>query len=296
MYIPYNLRLDCALMHKIRWDDLQYIYSVARHGALSAAARELGVNHATVLRRITALEAAQGVTLFDRPPGGYRLRAEGRDLLAALTSMGETVEHLERVLPTLGKGLEGSFRITTTDSIAEFLMPQYLAALQRVHPEVQVELVVSNMSMDPKHPDAEISLRPAKKLPDWLEGRRVAAMNMTGYKAGNVARDANWLALSGPILRSPLGEWQAEQPEETLGLKADSFCTLARMADAGLGRVMLPNFIGAAFQTLKPIPGARTYQTSIWAAAHPDMMRSERVLVAIDFFANALASDPRLPG
>ncbi len=64
-------------MHKIRWDDLQFVHAVARHGALSAAARELGVNHATVLRRITALEAAQGVTLFDRPPGGYRLRPEG---------------------------------------------------------------------------------------------------------------------------------------------------------------------------------------------------------------------------
>ena len=101
-------------MHKIRWDDLQYVHAVARHGALSAAARELGVNHATVLRRISALETAQGVTLFDRPPGGYRLRPEGRDLLAALNAMGETVEHLERVLPTLGKGLVGSFRVTTT--------------------------------------------------------------------------------------------------------------------------------------------------------------------------------------
>lgn len=283
-------------MHKIRWDDLQYIYAVARHGALSAAARELGVNHATVLRRVTGLETALGVTLFDRPPGGYRLRAEGRDLLTALNTMGETVEHLERVLPTLGKGLEGSFRVTTTDSIAELLMPRYLADLQRVHPEVQVELVVSNMSMDPKHPDAEISIRPALALPDWLEGRRVAAMNMTGYKADCVARDAKWLAMSGPLLRSPLGEWQADQPEDTLGLKADSFCTLARMADAGLGRVMLPNFIGAASPNLKPISGARTYQTNIWAAAHPDLMRVERVRVAIDFFANALSTDPRLPG
>ena len=68
MYILYYLRLDCAPMHKIRWDDLQYVHAVARHGALSAAARELGVNHATVLRRITALETAQGVTLFDRLP------------------------------------------------------------------------------------------------------------------------------------------------------------------------------------------------------------------------------------
>ena len=59
---------------------------------------------------------------------------------------------------------------------------------------------------------------------------------------------------------------------------------------------MLPCFIGAASANLKPITGALKFQTNIWAAAHPDMMRSERVRLALDFFANALGSDPRLPG
>ena len=57
-------------MHNIRWDDLQYVLAVAEHGSLSAAARALGVNHATVLRRITAFEEDIGLALFDRPPGG----------------------------------------------------------------------------------------------------------------------------------------------------------------------------------------------------------------------------------
>jgi len=283
-------------MHKIRWDDLQYVYAVARHGALSAAARELGVNHATVLRRITALEAAQGVILFDRPPGGYRLRPEGRDLLAALDGIGDAVEHLERVLPTIGKGLEGSFRITTTDSIADLLMPRYLADLQRIHPKLHVELIVSNTPMDPKHPDAEISIRPALAMPKGLDGRQAATMNFSGYKAKGVSANARWLGLTGPLVRSPLGRWQDEQPEETLGFRADRFGTLARMAEAGLGPVMLPSFLGAASDHLHPIKGAPHYKTNIWVASHPDLMRAERVKVAIDFFANALASDPRLPG
>lgn len=296
MYIPYYLRLDCARMHKIRWDDLQYIYAVARHGALSAAARELGVNHATVLRRITALEAAQGVTLFDRPPGGYRLRPEGRDLLTALDGIGDAVEHLERVLPTIGKGLEGSFRITTTDSIADLLMPRHLANLQRVHSKLHVELVVSNIPMDPRRPDAEISIRPALNMPDGLKGRLAATMNFSGYRAKGVSANARWLGLAGPLVRSPLGRWQEEQPEETLGFRADRFGTLARMAEAGLGPVMLPSFIGAASEHLRPIKDSPRFKTNIWVAAHPDLMRAERVKVAIDFFAEALATDPRLPG
>ena len=283
-------------MHKIRWDDLQYVYAVARHGALSAAARELGVNHATVLRRITALEAAQGVTLFDCPPGGYRLRPEGHDLLATLDGIGVAVERLERMLPTFGKNLEGSFRITTTDSIADILMPRYLADLQRVHSKLNVELLVSNTPVDPKRHDAEISIRPVLELPDGMEGRLAATMNFSAYRAKGVPKSARWLGLSGRLVRSPLGAWQAEQPDETLGFRADSFLTLARMAESGLGPVMLPSFVGASSDKLLAIQGAPPFKTNIWVAAHPDLIRAERVQVAIDFFADALAADPRLPG
>ena len=63
-------------MHRLDWTDLQYVLAVARAGSLAAAARELGVNHATVLRRVARLEEAQGAKVFDRHPGGYRLVAD----------------------------------------------------------------------------------------------------------------------------------------------------------------------------------------------------------------------------
>jgi DNA-binding transcriptional LysR family regulator len=55
------------------WDDLRYFLAVARSGSLSGAARELGVNHSTVLRRIHSYEERQGVRLFERLPTGYAL-------------------------------------------------------------------------------------------------------------------------------------------------------------------------------------------------------------------------------
>ena len=42
-----------ARMHRIAWDDLRYVLAVAEAGSLAAAARTLGVNHTTVLRRVT---------------------------------------------------------------------------------------------------------------------------------------------------------------------------------------------------------------------------------------------------
>jgi DNA-binding transcriptional LysR family regulator len=55
------------------WDDIRYFLSVARCGNVSSAAKELGVNHSTVSRRIQALEERHGVRLFERLPSGYEM-------------------------------------------------------------------------------------------------------------------------------------------------------------------------------------------------------------------------------
>jgi DNA-binding transcriptional LysR family regulator len=44
----------------IDWDDIRYFLAVARGGSVRAAALGLGVNHATVLRRIAQLEDRLG--------------------------------------------------------------------------------------------------------------------------------------------------------------------------------------------------------------------------------------------
>ena len=77
------------------------------HGSLSAAARMLGVNHATVLRRITALEARFGMQLFDRPPGGYRLKPGGQDVLNTIQMIGRSVDRLERSFTAIGTPCNG---------------------------------------------------------------------------------------------------------------------------------------------------------------------------------------------
>ncbi len=59
-------------MHsKENWDDLRYILAVAEHGSVSATARHLGVNHATVLRHVAAFEARHQIELFEKSARGY---------------------------------------------------------------------------------------------------------------------------------------------------------------------------------------------------------------------------------
>src|SRR3989442_4190450 len=72
---------------RIDWEDVRFFAALARHGSLSATARALTVNHATVARRLAALEQALGAKLFKRRPTGYELTPAGRSALEAADAM-----------------------------------------------------------------------------------------------------------------------------------------------------------------------------------------------------------------
>ena len=63
----------------LRWEPIRYFVAVARAGSVMAAARQLGVGHATVLRNVARLEAGLGLRLFDHVRTGYRLTADGEE-------------------------------------------------------------------------------------------------------------------------------------------------------------------------------------------------------------------------
>ena len=303
LYIRQFFAINCASMHKIRWDDLQFVLAVAEHRSLSGAARALGVNHTTVLRRILALEEALGVTLFDRPPGGYRIKPEAREIISTIETMGRSVDRLKRVLPMMGKGLEGSLRLTTTDSFADIIVPPHLNELAQLHPKLDVELVVSNMPVDMSRPEAEVTLRPAKALPEGLTGRRIGDMTFQVFAhpdyladhSGVDYADHRWLGITAPGTRSPVGQWQEANIAEHIGLRTDSFLTLARMAEVGLGPAMIPTFVGRHSSVLRRAPQFQDeMSTGLWIATHPDLMHLERVTAMLSFFEEAVAKDAAL--
>jgi DNA-binding transcriptional LysR family regulator len=91
------------------WDDLRYVLAVANAGSLAGAARSLGVNHTTVLRRIIAFEKGLGLRLFERLPTGYVLTAGGEELIAEARHIEDRVTNLERKLAGRDLRLPGSF-------------------------------------------------------------------------------------------------------------------------------------------------------------------------------------------
>ncbi|MDY6995181.1 MAG: LysR family transcriptional regulator [Actinomycetota bacterium] len=122
-------------------DDLLVLLAVGRTGTYTTAADELGLNHTTISRRITALEQAMGGRVLARVSGGWELTELGREALAAA----EAVESAVRSLATEGgrRALEGVVRISATDGFSAYIAAPAAAAVQRSHPKVAVEIVAA---------------------------------------------------------------------------------------------------------------------------------------------------------
>ena len=100
------------------WQDLYYFTVLARTQSLSAAARELQVEHATVGRRIDALEKSLGLRLVDRLPRSRPLTEDGRALArlaGAMTEIATGVEQLSRIASI---EVAGTVRVSAPPSLA----------------------------------------------------------------------------------------------------------------------------------------------------------------------------------
>ena len=76
------------------WNEVRSAYAVARLGTVSAAATELGVHRATIIRHINTLEASLGARLFQRHARGYTPTAAGLDLARVARTTREQLDQL----------------------------------------------------------------------------------------------------------------------------------------------------------------------------------------------------------
>jgi DNA-binding transcriptional LysR family regulator len=150
------------MVHKLKWDDLQIILAVARSGSASRAAASLELNHATVIRRIAAFEKANGVTLFDRQPTGMRATPACEALLEAARPIDDAILEIRQNILGQDLKLAGAIRLTTTDSIAHEILVPPLRSFRERHPEITLDLLITNTRLDLLRLDADLSIRPSR--------------------------------------------------------------------------------------------------------------------------------------
>lgn len=264
-------------MHKDNWDDLRFVLAVADSGSVSAAARALGVNHATVLRRIAAWEERHGIELFEKSARGYAISPEKLRVVEAAREVESAVYAVDRLMQGAQAPLRGTVRVTSTDTLCLTVLPPIVERLKISEPELIVDLFCTNAHLDLARLDAEITVRPSKSLPQGLVGDSPAALRFEVYEP--LKGSDRWLGFSGALTNSVVAGWLTSNvPKEAIAGTADSFVVLRELAACGAGSSILPVILGQTDPRLRRVDGMiGDIAAPLWVACHADLAGVGRV-------------------
>ncbi len=290
------------MAHNLDWSGLQFVLAVAEKGSLVTAARELGVNHTTVLRRIRAFEHQIGARLFDRRTTGHVLSPAGEALVAAARTMRETLLDAERRIAGEDLRLEGSVRLTTTDTLAHTILPRALASFGAAHPDVRVDLSTTNTFLSLTRRDAEVAVRPSKAVAPSYVGRRVSEVAIAIYASPAYLERApartdlakhRWILPDESLAQTTIGRWSArELGDARVALRADSLTAIHHAAISGIGVAALPCYLGDTTRALRRVRGpVPELATELWVLTHEDLKRTARIRAVTDWLVAQLSEE-----
>lgn len=280
------------MQDRIGWQDLRLVLAIGAEGTLTGAARTLGIDHSTAFRRLGALEARLGVRLFDRARDGYAPTPAGEAAIASAVRMDGELAELERRLAGEDLRPSGSVRITTTDTLVDVLAPVF-AAFRDAFPDIVLEVVVTNAFLTLTRRDADVAIRPTRRPPDHLVGRRTVAIATAVYGApgrGDPDRPA-WIGADDSLAHLGSAQWmRANVPDGGVVLRSNTLMGMLAAARAGIGIAALPCFLADPDPGLRRVmPILPELETELWLLTHPDLKRVARIRALLDFAAERIA-------
>lgn len=285
---------------EVDWQDVRIFLALGRHGSLSAAARALSVNHATISRRIQSLEASLGEKLVERRPEGYQLTPAG-------TRAMEVASEMEALAQTLGRGGEdaaprGLVRINAPPALAQGFLTARLAKLPTVHPGLDIELATDLRSISLDRHQADIAVRLGRPLDgDFLAkplGRMAYGFYGTDEVCKAVENGAEPVFIGFDEGNSDMTEaaWLTRHyPRARIAFRANNQFAQATAAQSGAGLALLPHYIGRQEPKLRlcqlePVPPHR----EIWLLLRRQDRKNLPIRTVGDYLMQAFASEQHL--
>jgi DNA-binding transcriptional LysR family regulator len=270
----------------------------------------MGTSISTLHRQLAQLETELDTRLLERRGRGQVLTAAGEALVERASRIEEEVIAIERDVAGRDGALRGAVVLTTTDTLADALLPRVLPTLRARFPEVQMDVLVDNRHYQLGRGEADIALRPGSKPeePDVV-ARHVADVAYAWY-----ASDAYVERMGLPRRRADLRRHDAIVVDETLAhvvygrlaaeftdptrrvLRSPSLLVQARAVCAGLGVAALPCFLMAHHEGVRRL-FAPEPEAPLWLLYPADLRRTARVRAVVDVLHEAFVAErPVLEG
>lgn len=279
------------------WDNVQTFLVLAETGSYSAAARRLGLTHATIARRIELLERSLGGrAVVERIRSGCVASVLGEQLLGAARDMAAAALVFQR-RAVEGDELVGRLRISTLPTFAERVLAPRLAQLSIAHPGLEIELIGEDRNISIARDDVDIAVRFGRPDSGVGKVRRLGFLGWSLYAtaryfADHAAPDWRFVGFSA--------EQGSVPAAAQLGLLAQGRPTSVRCngsgpqlqaAAAGAGVAFLPHYLGDTDARLvRATIAEQPWLQPIWLLVREDAARLPRVRLVLDHVAAAAAS------
>jgi DNA-binding transcriptional LysR family regulator len=286
------------------WDNVRVFLAVARAGQFVAAAKRLKLDHATVSRRIAALEAAVGAKLFDRRTTGARLTGAGERFIGAAEQMESAFLHAQGEISGVDLELSGDVRIGAPDGFSTYYLTSALRDFAERHPAMRLQLapLPQLTPLARREVDIVVGL-------DKPEAGRFVARKLTDYSLG-IYGSSGYLKRNG----APAGVEALKNHRligyveehafstaldyvlELFGGAPTSFesantVTQLEAARAGVGLAVMHDFIARRFKDLKRVLPERRAMRAYWLVTHEDTRGLGRIRAVSEHLAKAVARD-----
>ncbi len=284
------------------WDLLRAFLEVANCGSLSRAAIALGSSQPTLSRQIAQLEAQLGHALFERTTRGVRLTEAGAALRTPAERMHEQARQFALVAAGRSQTLAGTVRVTASEIVSAYVLPDMLCKLRDAHPEIRIELVASNTLENLLEREADIALRMARPRQTALVARRLADQPLGLYAHRDYLRahgkptmadmlQHRWVGYdrSDLMLR---GFRAAGHPvtKELFGFRCDNQIVAWQAVLAGMGiGAGLRRVAASSPQLVQVLAELAIPPLQLWITAHRELRGTPRLKVVFDALAAALA-------
>jgi DNA-binding transcriptional LysR family regulator len=267
----------------MEWSDLRYILIIARAGTLTAAARRLGVNQTTAARRLAAAEAALGARLFERRDGVLHPTRAGEAAIARAAQVEQEVLALERGIGGADAVAAGTVRLTAVPILANRLLIRAVPGLLARHPRLRIELIAEPRNLNLTRREADIALRLARPESGAALARRIGRLDYAVYGPRRRNPDAlAWVTYEEGLSHLPQARFIAAQDQSTAPLLLNDAEAIVQAVRAGLGKSLLPCFVGERERGLKRLSRV-VLSREIWMLVHRDLRAQARIAAVIDW-------------
>lgn len=277
----------------MNWDDLQVLAVLHRENSLAGAARALGVNHATVSRRIAALEKSLGQKLVRRLARSTPLTDKGREIAAIALEMEQRAHHVERLAHAAHGTLTGRVRLTAPPVLVSEIIIPALRDLRAAHPGLQIVLSANAQLASLDSGEADLAVRMVEPQGRQNIARRIGSVAFALYADPEVARlpphEWRFIAFDETLAHVPQQRWLEEfAAGRPLDLLTGDFHSQRAAAEAGLGVALLPCVMAERDRTLIRVAEKCPAPRPVWLVIHTDLKDAPAVRAVADLLRGVL--------